>query len=179
MARTGNAPRQRSCKSARPSFVPSASTTTVPNQPGSTSQVPPGLGPGPTLFGTEIRSGLPLEEGRMLNEDRWTHRTTMWCPPCGLEICLIRSTLEKLNGSNIRLRLHPVLQQLEVRRNLLAPGGDIDVANRVPAPHRPNNPVEVRGREGQGRQILRQVARTGVRVIQVLRGMLSATKKHI
>lgn len=77
IALIGNAPRQRSWRSARPSFVPSASTTTVPYQPGSTSHAPPGPGPGPTNFGTEMRSGFPPEGGRIVNDERCTQRTTM------------------------------------------------------------------------------------------------------
>lgn len=93
-ARMGNAPRQRAWRSANPSFVPSASTTTVPYQPGSISHAPPGAGPGPTFFGTDMRIGLPFDEGRIVNDERCTHRTTIWCPPCGLSHKLQRDGRE-------------------------------------------------------------------------------------
>ena len=63
-----NTPRQRARRSARPSFVPSASTTTVPRQPGSTTRR--------SLLGSIIM-GAPPGGGRMVNEERLTHRTTV------------------------------------------------------------------------------------------------------
>ena len=71
---------QRSCKSARPSFVPSASTTTVPYQPGSMNK---------SVCGMDIRAGgirvrfgpylaaIGAGGGRMRKDERWTQRTTL------------------------------------------------------------------------------------------------------
>ena len=58
-------------------------------------------------------------------------------------------------AEDVRLGLHPVLEQLQVRRDLLAPRRNVNVADRVPHAHRPDDAVEVRRWERERRQVLR------------------------
>lgn len=79
--RCGYAPLQRSRRSARPSLVPSVSTTTFPYQLGSITQAPVGEGPGPAVLGIGNRTDMVPGAGRMVKEERFTQRTTVCLPP--------------------------------------------------------------------------------------------------
>lgn len=69
-----------------------------------------------------------------------------------------RGQRSKMTG--VRLGSRPVLQQLQVLRNLLAPRRDVDMADRVAASLRTDDAVEVRRRERECRQVLWKVANT-------------------
>ncbi len=63
-------------------------------------------------------------------------------------------------------RAHTVLEQLEVEGDLLAPGADIDMHNRIRATGScTNHPVEVRWRECERGEVLWQIANRRVGVV--------------
>ncbi len=102
-ARGWNTPRQRAWRSASPSLVPSASTITVPRQLGSTRRR--------SLLGSMI-TGAPPGGGKIVNEERWTHRTTVWYAPSGLQCKFVDKGSESQTTKHLRFCSHGILKQL-------------------------------------------------------------------
>lgn len=116
-----------------------------------------------------------------MNEERCNQWTTLCSVPWGLfKTMLICDRLVEREDSR-RCR-SPILYQLQVRSELLAPRTNIQINDRIAARiqnrinTRPNDAVEIRRRKRQTVEIRRQLSHRRVLVIKVLEHAVSQTQ---